>query len=138
MTAVPVLADISVLWLGLRLVASLGVILAMIAGLAWLAKRPRGLGFGLGPAKGAISVRSREQLNRSSTIALIEVGERAFLIGTTEQQVTILAEGNDLLPAEEVAVPSDDRTSSNTDPDGSVSPGMNMIEMLREWSVRRT
>ena len=137
MTSLPLLADISVLWLGLRLIASLAVILAMIAGLAWLAKRPKGLGFGLGPAKGAIVVRGREQLTRTSMIALIEVGDRALLVGATEQSITVLAEGDDMMPVE-ATVPSDDRTSSAPDPDGSVSPGMNMIEMLREWSVRRS
>jgi len=137
MPAVSVLADMSVLWLGFRLVASLAVILAMIAGLSWMAKRSKGMGFGLGPTKGAIVVRSREQLNRAGTIALIEVGDRALLVGATEQSITVLAEGDDLLPAE-VAVSTDDRTSSHTDPDGSVSPRMNLIEMLREWSVRRS
>ena len=137
MPSVLVVADISVLWLGLRLVASLCVILAMIAGLSWLAKRSKGLGLGLGSAKGAIVVRGREQLTRGSMVTLIEVGGRALLIGATEQSITVLAEGDDMLPAE-MAVPTDDRTSSSTDPDGSVSPGMNLIEMLREWSVRRS
>ena len=141
-----IVADASVLWLGLRLVFSLGIILAMIGALAWAAKRGRGLGLGMGAAKGAIVVRAREQIGRNTTIALLEVGDKALLIGANEQAIEVLAEGVDLLPPEEPEAPSasegavsaDDRTSSHTGPGGSVSPGMNMIEMLREWSVRRS
>ncbi len=137
MTMTWVLADASVLWLGLRLILSLGVVLAMIGALAWVARRGRGIGFGAGAVKGTIVVKAREQLGRSTTIALLQVGDRALLIGANEHSIEVIAEGDELLPPEQT-VPADDRTSSSTDPGGSVTPGMNMIEMLREWSVRRT
>ena len=143
----------STLWLGVRLIFSLGIVLGLIMGLSWVLRRGKGLGFGMGATRGAISVRSREQIGRNTTIALLEGGERVLLIGANEQAVQVLAEGDDLLlpepdePADGDASPTggaaqstDDRTSSQTDPfirGKSVPPGMNLIEALREWSVRR-
>jgi flagellar biogenesis protein FliO len=128
----------AVLTMILRLVVSLGIVLGMIAALAWVAKRPKGLGLGFN-TKGAITVRGREQLGRASTIALLQVGDRTILVGANEHTIEVLAEGDELLPPEpEAPVSADDRTSSIAEPDGSVPPGMNLIEMLREWSVRRT
>lgn len=136
MPTAAVLADVSVISMAFRLVVSLGIVLGMIAVLTWVARRPKGLGLGFG-TKGAITVCGREQLGRASTIALVRVGERTLLIGANEHTVEVLAEGADMAPPE-APVSADDRTSSFADPDGSASPGMNLIEMLREWSVRRT
>ena len=139
----------STLWLGVRQIFSLAIVLGLIWALAWAARRGKGLGLGIGAQRGAISVRAREQVGRNTTIALLEVGDRVLLVGANDQAVEVLAEGNDLLIGEaETAGPgsqdsaantaTDDRTSSQTDPviRGSVPPGMNMIEALRERSVR--
>lgn len=141
-----VLAELSVLSMAFRLVVSLGIVLGMIAALAWVAKRPKGLGLGFA-TKGAITVRGREQLGRATTLALLQVGDRTILVGANEHSVEVLAEGDDLLPASDPEPPApgtdgtetaDDRTSSFVAPGGATPPGMNLIEMLREWSVRRT
>lgn len=140
MNFTPVLADISVLSMAVRLVVSLGIVLGMIAAIAWAAKRPKGLGLGFN-TRGAITVKGREQLGRASTLALLQVGDRTILVGANEHSIEILAEGDDLClpePDAEVAPSVDDRTSSIAAPDGAVPTGMNLIEMLREWSVRRT
>ena len=140
MTDVAVFADMSVLWLGLRLVFSLAIVLGLIVALTWAAKRGKGLGLGAGgrTRKGAIEVRARHQLSRSTTVALLEVGDRALLIASNDQSIEVIAEGEDLLPAEEpAAVETDDRTSSQVDPTGSTPAGMSLIEVLREWSLRR-
>ena len=131
---------VSVLSLGLRLILSLGVVLGLIGGLVYIARRRgSGLGFAFGAATSPITVKAREQLTRGSTVALLQVGERALLIGVTDQRIEVLAEGEELLPPEpEVTEITDDRTSSITDPDGSVPPGMNLIEALRDRSVRRS
>ena len=131
-----VLADVSVLSLGLRLVLSLAIVLGLIAALSWVARRGKGIGLGLGARKSAIEIRAREQLSRSTAVTLLEVGHRMLLIASNDQAIEILAEGVDLRPAD-VAVSTDDRTSSQTEPAGSVPTGMNMIEALREWSTRR-
>ena len=148
-----VLFAASTLWLGVRLIFSLAIVLGLIWVLAWAARRGKGLGLGLGVQRGAISVRAREQVGRNTTIALLEVGDRVLLIGANEQAVEVLAEGADLITDEpEPENPSDgdssasstesdtdDRTSSQADPfiRGSAPPGMNLIEALRERSVRR-
>lgn len=141
MSSTAVFADISVLWLGLRLVFSLAIVLGLIGGLAWMAKRGKGIGFGIAGAqrKGAIEVRARQQLSRSTTVALLEVGDRALLIAANDQAIEVLAEGEDLLLAEEPeALSTDDRTSSQVDPSGSAPTGMSLVEVLREWSLRRS
>jgi flagellar protein FliO/FliZ len=142
----------STLWLGVRLIFSLAIVLGLIWALAWAARRGKGLGLGLGVQRGAINVRAREQVGRNTTIALLEVGDRVLLIGANEQAVEVLAEGDDLIvenaeadadasdgsePTEDMT--TDDRTSSQADPfiRGSAPPGMNLIEALRERSVRR-
>jgi len=130
------LAEVSVVWLALRLVFSLAIVLGLIVALVWAAKRGKGLGLGLGARKGAIEIRAREQLSRSTSVTLLEVGDRVLLIASNEQAIEVLAEGEDLRPPEP-AVSSDDRTSSTTEPVGSVPAGMNLIEALREWSTRR-
>lgn len=141
MTDVAVFADMSVLWLGLRLVFSLGIVLGLIVALSWMAKRGKGLGLGAAgrARKGAIEVRARHQLSRSTTVALLEVGDRALLIAANDQSIEVIAEGEDLLAAEEPLAEeaTDDRTSSQVDPMGSTPTGMSLIEVLREWSLRR-
>ncbi len=147
MTPDVVLLATSTLWLGVRLVVSLAIVLGLIMALSWAARRGKGLGLGLGAQKGAISVRAREQLGRNTTIALVEVGDRVLLIGANEQAVEVLAEGDDLIvdepepePSDDGDMSTDDRTSSQADPfirGSSAPPGMNLIEALRERSVRR-
>ena len=141
----------STLWLGVRLIFSLAIVLGLIYALSWAARRGKGLGLGIGAQRGAISVRAREQIGRNTTVALLEVGDRVLLIGANEQAVEVLAEGDDLIvdepepessadgDADSSTTATDDRTSSQADPfiRGSATPGMNLIEALRERSVRR-
>ncbi|MEM9200550.1 MAG: flagellar biosynthetic protein FliO [Actinomycetota bacterium] len=137
----------STVWLGLRLIFSLSIVLGLIWGLSWVARRGKGFGLGIGAPRGAIAVRAREQVGRNTTIALLEVGDRVLLIGANEQAVEVLAEGADLISdepedgsTEDSAMSTDDRTSSQADPviRGKSAPtGMNLIEALRERSVRR-
>ena len=144
MTFAPVLAEVSVVSMVFRLVVSLGIVLGMIAALAWAAKRPKGLGLGV-RTRGTITVHGREQLGRATTVALLQVGDRTILVGANEHAVEVLAEGDELLaseaepdaPASDDAMTADDRTSSIVAPGGATPPGMNLIEMIREWSVRR-
>lgn len=133
-------SEVSVVGLGFRLILSLGVVLGLIGGLVWVARRKgSGLGFSFGPTAEVITIKGREQLTRNSTVALLQVGERALLVGVTDQEIKVLAEGDELLPVEpEITETADDRTSSLAGPGGSVPPGMNLIEALREWSVRRS
>lgn len=137
------LAEVSVFAMAIRLVVSLGIVLGMIAALTWVARRPKGLGFGT-QSKDAIAVRGRQQLGRASTVALLQVGDRTILVGANEHSIQVLAEGDDMLPPEpepaaaDASLTSGDRTSPYAGSDGPASPWTNMMEVLREWSVRRT
>jgi len=141
MTMSVILAATSVVGLAVRLVMSLGVVLAVIAALVWMAKTRAGsLRLGLAHAGSPLSIRGRVQLTRTSTVALIEVGEQALLVAAWEQGVEVLARGSDLLPPishEPDEHTGEDRMSSRTGLNRPDSTRTTLIEALREWSVRR-
>ena len=71
----------------LRIVFSLAVVLLLMWGLARLARRPLS-----GRGGGALSVLARQPLTRGASVAVVRVGERAYVLGVTDQNVTLLAE----------------------------------------------
>lgn len=73
--------------LALRLVFSL----AIVVGLLLLIARFAGRRF-QGKTGAVIQVVHRQQLSRGTGVAVITVGERVLVLGTTEQQVTLLTE----------------------------------------------
>ncbi len=88
------MSGVSTIELLIRMIVSL----AVIGGLLWFIqqvgrKRLGGLGRS---ATAPIEVTSRKQLSRTSSIALVRVGERNILIGVTDAGVSLIAEGDDL------------------------------------------
>ena len=73
--------------LALRLAFSL----AIVVGLLLLLARVAGRRF-QGKAGSVIQVVHRQPLSRGSGVAVVTVGERVLVLGTTEQQVTLLTE----------------------------------------------
>ena len=73
--------------LALRLVASL----AVVVGLLLLLARVAGRRFA-GRAGAPVQVLHRQPLSRSSALAVVSVGSRVLVLGTTDQQVRLLAE----------------------------------------------
>jgi flagellar protein FliO/FliZ len=73
--------------LTLRIIFSLLVVLALMWGLAKLARRPLGARRG-----GLLSVVARQQLSRGSSVAVVQVAGKALVLGVTDHQVTLLAE----------------------------------------------
>jgi flagellar protein FliO/FliZ len=71
----------------LRIFFSLVVVLLLMWGLARLARRPLS-----GRGSGALSVLARQPLTRGASVAVVRVGERAYVLGVTDQNVTLLAE----------------------------------------------
>lgn len=69
----------------LRSIPSLLVIFGLAGGWWWLRRWQRGTGTGL-------RVVSRVALLRGATIAVVEMGGRAWLIGATERNIEVLAE----------------------------------------------
>lgn len=73
--------------LALRLVFSLAVVVGLLLLLAQVAGRRF-----QGKAGAAIQVVHRQPLSRSTGVAVVTVGDRVLVLGTTEQQVTLLTE----------------------------------------------
>jgi flagellar protein FliO/FliZ len=72
---------------------AVNMFLALVAvlGLMWLlarmARRPLG-----GRNAGALAVLARQPLTRGASVAVVRVGTRAYVLGVTDQNVTLLAE----------------------------------------------
>jgi flagellar protein FliO/FliZ len=77
-----------VLELVLRIGFSLLVVFGLLWGLARVVRKP--LGGKRGP--GALAVLSRQQLSRGSAVAVVQVADRALIVGVTDQQISLLGE----------------------------------------------
>ena len=72
----------------LRIGFSLLIVFGLMWGLAKLARRPLNARRGTG----ALAVLGRQQLSRSTSVAVIQVADRAYVVGVTEQQISLLGE----------------------------------------------
>jgi flagellar protein FliO/FliZ len=72
----------------LRIGFSLLIVFGLMWGLAKVARRPLGSKRGTG----ALSVLNRQQLSRGSSVAVVQVADKAFVLGVTDQQVSLLGE----------------------------------------------
>ena len=72
----------------LRIGFSLLVVFGLMWGLAKVARRP------LSGARGGgtLTVLNRQQLSRGTSVAIVQVADRALILGVTEQQVNLLGE----------------------------------------------
>ncbi|GAB2693835.1 FliO/MopB family protein [Thalassiella azotivora] len=99
----------------LGLVLRVGLSLACVLGLVWLfSKGALKGGLGTRPsARGRVQLLARQQLSRSGSVAVVQVGGRALVLGVTEQQVTLLTETDlDAVVAPEPSEARDDVTAS--------------------------
>lgn len=92
--------------LTVRLVASLAIVVGLLLVLARFgSRRFRG-------ATGAVvQVVHRQPLSRTSSVAVVAVGSRVLVLGTTEQQVSMLAE----LDPEEIDLPVEELGTEGQD-----------------------
>jgi flagellar protein FliO/FliZ len=92
----------------------------------------------LGAGRHGITVHSRQQLTKASSVAVIRAGERFFLVGVSDQSVTLLAEGDDL--AAGPMVPADDAPPETgpvaAGPDQAAAPGANVLHRPRDTKLR--
>lgn len=117
----------------IELLVRMSVSLAVIGGLLWLIqqvgrKRLGGLGHS---ATTPIEISSRKQLSRTTSIALVRVGERNILIGVTDAGVNLIAEGDDLSNRTDLARKPDHGAQRST------HSGTRALDALREMTVRR-
>lgn len=141
-------ATVSVAGLLLQMVIGLGVVLAAIAVISRLVKGRGGrIGVSLGRRPALINVVGRQALGKGISLAVVKIGERAFLLGVTPNSVRQLSE----LSAEELsdpepAEPASPLVSSTHWPmaggrrhsQGQQSPTwMSTLDHLRDLTARR-
>ena len=92
------------------LIGRLLVSLAAVLGVMWLlARRVRRNG---GAGDRMIDVLGRQQLSRTSSVAVVRVGEQALILGCTDTQVSVLGQTD--LAAAEALVPAASPTPART------------------------
>jgi len=84
--------------MGLQLVASLGVVVGLLLLIAKLSAKRFGGRAGAPP----VEVLARQSISRGSGVVVVRVGGRVLVLGSTEQQVSLLTEidPDDILPPE--------------------------------------
>lgn len=136
--------DTSLVALLIRVVVSLGVVLAVMAGAAAVLRRSGVVGVAPAGRRGMrrrgapVEIVARHGLTRTSSLAVVRLGERALVLGVTEHQVTLLTEVD---PAELDAspVPDDDFVGPAGPRSGAGTlPWKVVLEELRERTVRRS
>jgi flagellar protein FliO/FliZ len=145
--------DTSLVALLVRVVVSLGVVLAVMAGAAAVLRRSGVVGTapagkrGLRRRSNPVEVIARHGLSRGSSIAVVRLGARALVIGVTEHQVSLLTEIDpaelDAPPEDELSSPGTPRTPGTAGPAGpgigaGALPWKVALEQLRERTVRRS
>ena len=89
-----------------ELVLRIGFSLLVVFGLMWVlakaVRRPLGGRRGTGP----LSVLNRQQLTRGAAVTVVRVGDKALILGVTDQQVNLLGEAE--LAAFEKPLPEHD------------------------------
>lgn len=125
-------ADPSIGGLLLRLLGSLAVVVGLLLLIARFAGRRFRTTNGA-----AIQVVHRQALGRGQGVAVVAVGTRVLVLGTTEQQVTLLAEvepdevGLDL--TEPLAVVPEDGGEPTTVPQAALGPLAGSLLSAQTW-----
>src|SRR5690606_39182052 len=93
--------------LALRLVVSLAAVVGLLLLIARFSQRKFG-----GGDDALVRVVHRRPLSRTASVAVVTVGERVLVLGTTDQQVSVLAElePDEVATALSAASPADDKT----------------------------
>lgn len=99
----------------LRIGFSLLIVFGLLWGLARLVRKPMGGKRGAG----ALAILSRQQLGRGSAIAVVQVHDRALILGVTDAQVSLLGEA-DLTAFEEHGHHHEHRDHVTLEPDGAL------------------
>jgi flagellar protein FliO/FliZ len=115
----------------IELVLRIGFSLLIVFGLMWalarVARRP--LSGRRGP--GSLAVLHRQQLSRGSALAVVQVGDRAMVLGVTDQHVSLLGE-TDLAAFETESPAPEHRMPVSMEPRTWRSP----LDVLRDRTTR--
>jgi flagellar biogenesis protein FliO len=138
----------------LRMVLAMGVVLGLMWGSARLLQRRSGIGGTprhrrrTSRSAPELEVVCRQQLSRSAAVAVVRSGERTWLVGITDQQVTLLSETDDEIDLRDPPETTSDSTPvlGRTTrllarPDGTTGIGSitfcELVDAMRERTVRR-
>ncbi|MGZ4491157.1 MAG: FliO/MopB family protein [Nocardioidaceae bacterium] len=97
-----------------ELVVRVTLSLAAVLGLFWLVARGASRRMA-GASRGVVRVRGRQALSRTSSVAVVEVGDRVLVLGVSDGGVRLLTE----LDPEEVADPA---AAEDARPDPATGP----------------
>jgi flagellar protein FliO/FliZ len=92
-----------VIELVIRIAFSLLIVLGLLWALARLSRRRV-----TGRGAGSLTVLARQQLGRNSSVAVVRVVDRAYVLGVTDAQITLIGDA-DLAALEEAAAPQERR-----------------------------
>jgi flagellar biogenesis protein FliO len=134
--------DTSLAALLVRVVVSLGVVLAVMAGAAAVLRRSGVAGTAVAGRRGGrrrpvpVEVLARHGLSRGAFVTVVRLGGRALVLGVTEHQVSLLTEVD---PAA-LELPPDETDAEPAGPGigAGALPWKVALEQLRERTVRRS
>jgi flagellar protein FliO/FliZ len=131
--------------LALRIGFSLLVVFGLMWGLAKVARR----GVSGGRGTGTLSVLNRQQLARGAAVTVVQVADRALILGVTDQQVSLLGETELAVFQKQAAHPHEKRDAVDLPADTFVTPGRldgsalspkvwrSTMDFLRDRTTRR-
>ena len=119
--------------MALRTVLSLLVVLAIVFAASRLLGRASGQG-----GSGVLDVLARQALGRTASVAIVRVADRAYVLGVTESQITLL-DDTDLAPLSELIAASRPAKKAAALPGSIFSAGTwhQGIEAVRDRTARR-
>ncbi len=116
----------------IRMVGGLAIVLSLVFALAYLLKRLSKLSAGNGDDK-LLRVISTHRINPKQAIAIYQVGNKAFLLGISQENITFLTD----IPLEELELKS---TSTETSPkrfDNSFAERLRSLMNLSDTKAKK-
>ena len=90
----------------------------------------------------AITIRHQQRLDRHASVTLLTAGGRNLLVGTTNQSIVLLAEGDDLAVNGGAASGAGENGAGTKQPGSTIDvrsgKGRNPIRLLQNKTVRRS
>jgi flagellar biogenesis protein FliO len=132
------MGDVSLISLFARLFISLAVVLGLMIMAGKLLRGRTAGGMGRRTRIAPIEVLARQGLGRSSSVALVRAGGRVLVLGVTDSQVNVLAEGDELALVEEDRPEAQWTALPGNGTDRSSWTWKTMLDTAREKTVRRS
>jgi len=119
----------------LELVLRIGFSLLIVFGLMWALARVVRRPLSGRRGAGSLAVLHRQQLSRGAAVAVVQVADRAMVLGVTDQQVSMLGETD--LAAFEIEPPDGERRKPVTLEPGGMRTWRSMVDLLRDRTTRQ-